>query len=196
MSFPIVHSMVGYSVYRMGKSGNRSWKEAAFFAFAATAADIDYLPGILVGSPILFHQSITHSIAFAFVFGLAIAAAAKVFRKNSFLKSFLLSSAVYATHPLLDLFTSPVVSLLWPFHPVDLAQQFATFRSLPLCRDGVKDFACQLFLNFSCVQRFWREIFLLGSALTFFFFRAALRRLFASTKRRTILTDAPAPCAD
>jgi hypothetical protein len=180
----------------MGHAGKRSWKEAAFFTFAATAADIDYLPGVLVGNPLLFHQSITHSLAFAFIFGLVVALAAKAFKKYSFFKLFLLSSAVYATHPLLDLFTSPVVSLLWPFHPVDLAQQFTLFRSLPLCRDGLKDFACERLLSFSCIQRFWRESFLLGPALTLFFSRDAIRRFFAHLKRRPIFTNVPSPCAD
>ena len=199
MSFPIVHSMVSYSVYRMvpgGKDRKRSWKEAAFFAFVAMAADLDFIPGVLVGQPLLFHHSITHSIGFAFIFGLAIALLAKIFKKASFLKLFLVSSAVYATHPLFDLLTSPERALFWPFQSANFAQQFMTFQSLPLCRDGLKDFACELFLNFSCVQRFWSEIFFLTLALTFFFFRVALRRLFSLSKRRAIFTGVPVPCAD
>ena len=196
MSFPIVHSLVGCACYRAGKNRERSWKEAAFFAFAATAADFDYIPGVLVGDPSLFHHSITHSIGFALIFGLAAALLANIFGKRSFLKVFLLSSAAYATHPLLDLLTAAHIPLLWPFQSADLTQQFVIFRSLPLCQDGLKDFACGVFLNFSRVQRLWREIFLLSTTLTFFFFRAAFRFVFAPAKRRAIITVIPPAYAD
>jgi membrane-bound metal-dependent hydrolase YbcI (DUF457 family) len=196
LSFPIAHSLVGYACYRVGKNKNRSWKEAAFFAFAATAADFDYIPGVLVGKPFLFHHSITHSIGFALIFGLGAALLGSLFGKRSFLKVFLLSSAVYATHPLLDLLTADHIPLLWPFQSADLTQQFLLFRSLPLCQDGLKDFACGVFSNFSHVQRLWREIFFLSTTLAFFFFRAALRFVFAPAKRHAIITGIPPAYAD
>ena len=79
MSFPIIHSMVGYSVYRVGKGRKKSWEKVLFFALLASAADLDYIPGVLIGNPNLFHHTITHSIAAAIVCGFVIAVLAKLF---------------------------------------------------------------------------------------------------------------------
>ena len=193
MSYPIVHSLIGYSVYRAAKPKKRSWKKAVFFSLLAVAADLDFIPGILVGRPFLFHQSVTHSIGAAFLCAAAIALGARVFTKYTFWKTFLLSFAIYFSHPLLDFFTSPGGPILWPFEPSSLAKQIEIFRSLPLQCDGAKDFACVIFSNVSRVQRFWREILCLGGVALFCSFRWLVRKYPAPAERYPCLTSDAVP---
>ncbi len=186
MSLPIVHSLVGYSVYRVSeKTGRKSLRKALFTAFAATAADIDYLPGVLVGKSHLFHHSVTHSIAAALIFGLVAGLLTSTFKKRSFLKWFFLSSAIYLSHPLLDLLSPSQIPLFWPFESSGIIGQIQTFWSSPLDCHSIADFACSLW-NPSCIKRFWREISILGLALGLGAFRWMLRFCFKSFKRPAI----------
>ncbi len=46
------------------------WAPYMVAGFFSVAPDLDFLPGILMGKPALYHQGITHSIAFALCAGL------------------------------------------------------------------------------------------------------------------------------
>jgi hypothetical protein len=189
MAFPILHSMVGLAVYRSAKIQQRSWQKAFFFAFLATAADFDYLPGVLVGHPLLFHHTITHSLGATFACGLIAASITRLWSKQSFIKMFLLFSAAYFSHIAVDLFSPWPMPVFWPLQPVDLVKQIRTFQSLPLCGEGVKNFACDLLRHSSDIQRFGREIACLSAALVLFLFRMAARRFSVSFKQPAIATS-------
>lgn len=79
------------------------------------AADLDFVPGLLLGDPGRFHHLYTHSIGFALLAG---AVAAAVVSRHR-LEWGLLAAAAYASHLLLDYAThdpSPPhgIPLLWP----------------------------------------------------------------------------------
>lgn len=80
------------------------------------AADLDFLPGIILGNPSRFHHGLTHSIVFALLICLVVA----LIRQRERLDWALLAGSAYMTHLLLDFFTrdpsTPVgIPLLWPF---------------------------------------------------------------------------------
>src|SRR5687767_13245479 len=72
MPSPVGHSLMGAIIYRGagGRVGRSQWPLLAACLFAANAPDLDFLPGLFVGDLRLFHHGPSHSIAFAFVFGL------------------------------------------------------------------------------------------------------------------------------
>lgn len=88
---------------------------------AGMAADLD----VLIRSdtdPLLFlkyHRQFTHSLVFIPIGGLLCALALHAVARRrwqlSFLQTFLICTLGYATHPLLDSFTSYGTMLLWPF---------------------------------------------------------------------------------
>jgi membrane-bound metal-dependent hydrolase YbcI (DUF457 family) len=75
MATPLGHALAGYAVYNLAKAPQRSdgWGLPLLCVFMATAPDLDFLPGLLVGKPALFHQSITHSLGAAMLVSLGAA---------------------------------------------------------------------------------------------------------------------------
>ena len=70
----------------------------------ANAPDLEFLPGILVGSPALYHQGVTHSLGFALMVSLEIAVVYSL-RGSSFSAIFNLCFISYLSHLLLDFFS-------------------------------------------------------------------------------------------
>ena len=67
MPLPIGHALAGIAM-RQARPGlffaNR-WADAFFFIFLANLPDADFLPGILLGCPNLYHHGIFHSLGAA-----------------------------------------------------------------------------------------------------------------------------------
>jgi inner membrane protein len=85
---------------------------------AAVMPDLDFLPGLILGQPALYHQGISHSIGFAIGVGLSMAWTC-CFRGQSFLLVWGLFSLAYCSHLILDLFGPDLrppygIPLLWP----------------------------------------------------------------------------------
>ena len=122
MASPVGHSALGLAIGRGGHpiTSPRLWPSYVFFVFAANAADLDFLPGLLVGNLNRFHQSISHSLVAAVLFGLLVSVASlPLVTFPSATRLGLLSGALYASHLLLDFFTNDVRApygqpLLWP----------------------------------------------------------------------------------
>lgn len=70
----------------------------------ANVPDLDFLPGIMMGTPALHHQGITHSLGFAFMVSLG---AAGVYRAKgmSFSSMFSLCFISYLSHLIIDFFS-------------------------------------------------------------------------------------------
>lgn len=177
MSFPMAHALVGCSIGGIGQRKKWNWKLPFLFFFLANAADLDFLPGILVGQPALFHRSVGHSLGAAFLAGFITALVIKLWKKHGFFRMFFLSTATYASHLFVDLLgSSPVMPLFWPLESAQLTERILAFETLPLNCNGFMDFACGLVSNAACIQRFWREIFFLVLTLFFFWGRSFLQR--------------------
>lgn len=67
MPLPIGHALAGIAFQRARPwyFFDGFWPDALFFVFLANLPDADFLPGILLGSPNLYHHGIFHSLGAA-----------------------------------------------------------------------------------------------------------------------------------
>jgi inner membrane protein len=84
----------------------------------ANAPDLDFVPGVLVGRPALFHQGITHSISVGLIVSLGVAGFLRI-RGRQFAKFFNICFISYLSHLLIDLFGTDKrfpfgIPVLWP----------------------------------------------------------------------------------
>lgn len=118
MASPIGHSIIGLAMAEAGdRRSNRRWYLLA--VVAVNFADLDFLPGLLVGDINRFHRSITHSLLAALIFGLTVALIARLLMAPA-VRAGLLAAGLYVSHLLLDFLSgNPSEAsgqpLLWPF---------------------------------------------------------------------------------
>jgi inner membrane protein len=120
---PVGHALAGYAVYTfsVAPTNPNRLKLAFLCIFMATAPDLDFLPGILMGRPQLYHHGITHSLGFAFVASLVIAGIVSI-RMKPFILIFSLCLISYLSHLLIDFLGSSShnwhsvvgIPLFWP----------------------------------------------------------------------------------
>ena len=123
MPTPVAHGLAGLSLYTLTRSSHEracEWPGFVLAAFAATAADLDFLPGLLLGDPGRFHHGVSHSLGAAVVFGLTMALLAPSALSAFYPRRALLFAIFYGSHLVLDFFavdTSPPFGepLFWPF---------------------------------------------------------------------------------
>lgn len=103
---PLGHSLAGYAVYNfssMASTNHNRLKLSFLCIFMATAPDLDFIPGILIGRPELYHHQITHSLGFALIASLAIASIVSI-RTKPFSQIFSLCFISYLSHIIIDFF--------------------------------------------------------------------------------------------
>ena len=123
MATPLGHGLAGLLVYELEWISSRRGPDLTLLAacvFMAFAPDLDFLPGVLLGTPALYHQGLSHSLSVALVLGLAVAWG---LRPRPLGRTWALLSAAYATHLALDWLgpdgRPPVgMPLLWPLSDV------------------------------------------------------------------------------
>jgi inner membrane protein len=121
MATPIGHALAGYAVY--GFAGRKEEQERLGLLLVcvalAIAPDLDFVPGLLFGTPALFHQGITHSIGFALVVSVVAAAVYRLVIGKGFIVVFFLGFLSYTSHLLIDYFGPDIrmpygIPVLWP----------------------------------------------------------------------------------
>ncbi len=119
LATPLGHGLAGIAVGAFGRGSVPPWRWYLFAAVAGNAADLDLLPGLLVGDINRFHQLASHSLLAAVLFGAGVALV--LWRRRAAATRFgFVAGVMYATHLLLDLFTRDArapfgLPLLWPF---------------------------------------------------------------------------------
>jgi len=120
MATPLGHALAGYAVYTFTKAAQErdDWGLLLLCVLVATAPDVDFLPGLLVGKPALFHQGITHSLGAAALVSVG-AAGVLGLRGRSFPMLFSYCFIAYLSHLTLDLLGRDQrppygIPLLWP----------------------------------------------------------------------------------
>jgi inner membrane protein len=122
---------MGAIIYRgaIVRVDRHQWLMLAACVFAANAPDLDFLPGLFVGDLSRFHHGPSHSIAFAFVFGLFAAIVLPFGKRRAFAIGFL----NYLSHVCMDfLIDDPSwpqgVPLFWPFSDEHYMAPMTVFR--------------------------------------------------------------------
>jgi inner membrane protein len=101
---PLGHSLAGYVVYK-SFSGRHETKARAWLiasVFMANAPDLDFLPGLFLGQPALYHQGISHSLGSAIGAALVVAAVLAYFTGESFRPFFGLCFVAFLSHLVMD----------------------------------------------------------------------------------------------
>ncbi|MCJ7526130.1 MAG: metal-dependent hydrolase [Candidatus Aminicenantes bacterium] len=169
MPLPIGHALAGLACaqVRPGFFFRNRWYDAFFFVFLANLPDADFLPGIILGHPNLYHHGIFHSVGAA----LAVAAVGGCFFYFTGHRVWTRAAAiflVFSSHLLLDLFALDLVApyglpLLWPLANRYFIASHPIF--INVIRSGrANDFFISLF-NRHNMSAAGREILILGGAL-------------------------------
>ena len=158
MPSPVAHGLAGLAVAHLAlrkskalptqpvESGAQRVFWAVALAFAANAADLDFLPGFLIGDPNRFHHKATHTLLAAIIFGLGTTVIARLAGYIPWRRFGLFMGLSYLTHLVLDAVTrgsrepygmevfQPFSSepLVAPFHVfLDIRRDGGTFSFLP-----------------------------------------------------------------
>ncbi|MEA3232887.1 MAG: metal-dependent hydrolase [Thermodesulfobacteriota bacterium] len=122
MSSPIGHSLAGLIISswreKSFKPGN--FKILALYVFIANAPDLDFIPGMIMGKPNLYHHGISHSIGAAVFFSLILAILINRISEKRFWREFVFMFSLYGSHLFLDLISydgrPPFgIPVFWPF---------------------------------------------------------------------------------
>lgn len=110
MATPVGHSLVaGLFFFSRGDRGSRGFPLFLIFLLLANGADLDFLPGILLGEPSRFHHGISHSFGFGLIFTAVVCGILKFipqwFQKRDWMTFFLTGYTLYLSHLLVDWFT-------------------------------------------------------------------------------------------
>lgn len=122
MASPLGHALAGAAVYALlapKGAAVRDWRPWALAAFAGTAADLDFLPGLLVADPSRYHHWATHSLIAALAFAVLFGYSAR--REPGLAgRRVTLFGLAYGSHLGLDYVTQDLtlpqgIPLLWPW---------------------------------------------------------------------------------
>jgi inner membrane protein len=133
MASPIGHGLMGYAVYRATVSAKREDRRALLWLCVGLAVvpDFDFIPGIVLGQPALYHQGLSHSLGFAVVVSSGIAVAYSR-NRGTFWADWGRFFLAYASHLLIDMFgpdrRPPYgIPVLWPVSDAHYHAPFQVF---------------------------------------------------------------------
>jgi inner membrane protein len=133
MATPLGHSLAGYAIYNLadGTRGHSRKSLALLCVFMANAADLDFLPGTLLGSPAVYHQGATHSLGFTLLASLRVAGICQL-RGKPFASMLFWSGIAYLSHLVIDLLCPDTrlphgIPLLWPISAEHFISPIAVF---------------------------------------------------------------------
>jgi len=135
---PIAHGFIVLAMAQGVVRQHAARPRRVFWVFAlliaVNAADLDFLPGILIGDPERFHHGPTHSLFAAAIFGLIAAGVAPMLGVAAYRFGALMTVA-YLSHLALDAWsidTSPTqgMTILWPFSSAPLQLPVSVFLDI------------------------------------------------------------------
>jgi membrane-bound metal-dependent hydrolase YbcI (DUF457 family) len=123
MAFVLTHTTAGYLAYEAARPAGRHRPGLLVASVAlASAPDADFLPGIVIGQPGVFHRGVTHTIAAVAVVAMIgwIVGYRRAPLRWTGAGTALFAAVVYGSHLVLDFFTTnrrPPSGgrFLWPF---------------------------------------------------------------------------------
>lgn len=176
MPSPVGHLLGGAAVYAGGTSHDtRSTALLAIALIGSMVPDLDFVPGILIGNMRAFHHGISHSFAFALLFGAVVFLLAYAMDKALASRAAVFALLAYSSHVILDFASVNTgtrgVPLLWP-----LAEQqfginlrlFGYFQYDPSDMPGV--------FHWRNLSPFFRELLILGFVVVLLFRKGRIGR--------------------
>lgn len=152
MPSPVGHSLMGYAIWQVSaaRAACPRWLHLGVCLFAVNAADLDFLPGLLVGDPNRYHHGISHSLGLALVFGLVMSLWVSRWNGDRMGKNFLLFFTLYASHIALDYFsvdTTPPygVPMLWALTREYYIAAVPVFLDIERVSSSNREFIASLF---------------------------------------------------
>ena len=162
MSSPIGHSFAGYIInaYSIRSLKIQDIKTLFLCIFIANAPDLDFVPGLLLGKPNLFHHGISHSIGMGAIFSLLLASLLNIGDTEKLNKDFFLFFSLYCSHLLLDYISydgrPPLgIPIFWP-----MSSEYFIYPILP----GVRHSS----LIHATIAQFFNEVFSIHNLYVFF----------------------------
>jgi len=122
MALVFAHTTAGYLGYELVRPPGPHRPGLLLAAVAlANGADLDFLPGLVIGQPGVYHRGMTHTLGAVLVVGAAVALAAGLAGRGRAIvvRATAWAAALYASHLVLDYFTADAVApyggrFLWP----------------------------------------------------------------------------------
>jgi inner membrane protein len=143
MPTPIGHSLAGYLIFtaRNSHENQLKWTDMLVAVIIANMADLDIIPGILVGNANKFHHGITHSIGFAVIVGLLAGLLFFIIKRKNFLLYFSLFFFSYFSHVLLDYLAADTKApfgeqLFWPISQIYVLSPIPIFSDVHKASDS------------------------------------------------------------
>jgi membrane-bound metal-dependent hydrolase YbcI (DUF457 family) len=116
---PLLHGAAGAGLAGVGWRRREKLFVIVALIVAANVADLDLLPGLVIGDASRYHHGFTHSLGAAVIAGVMAAAAATWFRLQGAVRFGVLVAAAFASHVVLDMLSIGksaynAVPLFWP----------------------------------------------------------------------------------
>ena len=131
---PVGHSILGYALYLVFRPrGVQNVKLIGLCIFAANAADLDFVPGLLIGDPNRFHHGVSHSLGLAVLFALCCGSGRLL--GPSFGENVAVFFCLYFSHVAIDYFSIDTsapygVPFFWPLTNDYYIAPFAFFPDI------------------------------------------------------------------
>jgi len=178
MPSPVGHILGGAAVYLAGaRKESRSGLLLGITLLGSIVPDLDFVPGILIGSMGAFHHGISHSLTVAVLFGVLVFLFVRRVEKAVAVHAAVLAASSYVTHIILDFVGvsegTRGVPIFWPLSDERIGYSlhlFGHFRWGDI-RDGLG-----AIVRWDNVGPVLREILVLGSVVIAFLVKDRVSR--------------------
>jgi inner membrane protein len=152
MPSPVGHSLMGLIIYHVSARPALShrWQHIGLCLFAANAPDLDFIPGLLVGNPNLYHHGVSHSVGFAILFAAGCSFVLVLLKSKSMWRDSIIFFCLYTSHIILDWLSIDTrapygVPFCWPLSDVYYIAPFAFLPDIRRISFSNIDFIASLF---------------------------------------------------
>lgn len=136
MPSPLGHSLAGVVIYAaVYRDRPIDPQRLGLCVLAANLPDADFIPGLLIGQPGVFHNTVTHSLAFVLFVAVAAGAVAGWMRRARPLATAGLTALLVGSHVVLDMLMLPTrsdsgIPLWWPWSEESVRAPFWVFLNI------------------------------------------------------------------
>ena len=167
MPSPLGHLLGGAAVYLTEKrEEGRSNVLLASALVGSIVPDFDFVPGLVVGDMRAFHHGMSHSFAFAILFGVVMFVIVRLLHSSLARRAAIVGTLAYASHVLLDLVSvnpgTLGVALFWPASNALFGVNLHVFGYFHYTDEGISSV-----LHWSNLLPLMREAIVLGLLVIF-----------------------------